>query len=58
MLAFWIQFWHHIEHGLLQAQALFQHNLFGSPVPMSIALPGEEAHQGCTCAWGARLATA
>lgn len=31
-----IQFWHHIEHLLLQLQALFHHNLFGSPVPVSI----------------------
>ena len=30
-----IQFWHHIEHLLLQAQALFQYNLLGSPVPLS-----------------------
>jgi len=36
MIAFWIQFWHHIEHGLLQAQAALGHNLFGSPVPISI----------------------
>jgi len=73
----------------LQAQAIFQHNLFGSPVPMSIAqlavprvelhlfyntivfipmviamfyhmfpLPGEEPHQGCSCAWQPRLARA
>lgn len=47
MLAFWIQFWHHIEHALLQGQALFQHNLFGSPVPVSIAqlvVPRVELH--------------
>ena len=37
MIAFWIQFWHHIEHGLLQGQALFGQNLFGSPVPTSLA---------------------
>jgi hypothetical protein len=36
MLAFWIQFWHHIEHGLLQTQAIVGYNLFGSPVPISI----------------------
>lgn len=30
-----IQFWHHIEHCLLQAQAILQHNLLGSPVPLS-----------------------
>ena len=35
-VAFWIQFWHHIEHALLQGQALFGHNLFGRPVPTSI----------------------
>ena len=31
-----IQFWHHIEHALLLGQAMFQHNLFHSPVPVSI----------------------
>ncbi|MFA6235860.1 MAG: hypothetical protein WC635_00925 [Bacteriovorax sp.] len=31
-----VQFWHHIEHLLLQGQALFQTNLFDSPVPVSI----------------------
>ena len=36
MIAFGIQFWHHIEHGLLQTQALMGYNLFGSPVPVSI----------------------
>jgi hypothetical protein len=30
-----IQFWHHIEHIVLQWQALFHHNWFGSPVPVS-----------------------
>jgi hypothetical protein len=30
-----IQFWHHIEHLLLQGQALLQYNLIGSPVPVS-----------------------
>lgn len=47
MVAFWIQFWHHIEHALLQGQALLGHNLFGSPVPMSIAqqvIPRVELH--------------
>jgi hypothetical protein len=47
MIAFWIQFWHHIEHLLLQGQALFGHNLFGSPVPTSIAqlwIPRVELH--------------
>lgn len=36
MIAFGIQFWHHIEHALLQVQALIGMNLFGAPVPMSI----------------------
>jgi hypothetical protein len=31
-----IQFWHHIEHALLQGQAIVGKNLFGSPVPISI----------------------
>ena len=47
MVAFWIQFWHHIEHGLLQGQALVGANLFNSPVPMSIAqlfIPRVELH--------------
>lgn len=47
MVAFWIQFWHHIEHALLQGQAIFGHNLFGSPVPMSVAqlvIPRVELH--------------
>lgn len=42
-----IQFWHHIEHALLQGQAVFHHNLFGSPVPTSIAqlwVPRVELH--------------
>ena len=45
--AFYIQFWHHIEHGLLQAQVIFGRNLFGSPVPISIAqlvIPRLELH--------------
>lgn len=37
MIAFWIQFWHHFEHLLLISQATIGHNLFNSPVPMSIA---------------------
>lgn len=47
MVAFWIQFWHHIEHALLQAQVIVGSNLFGSPVPMSIAqlwIPRVELH--------------
>lgn len=42
-----IQFWHHIEHGLLQGQAIAGHNLFNSPVPTSIAqlwIPRVELH--------------
>jgi hypothetical protein len=42
-----IQFWHHIEHALLQGQAIAQHNLFGSPVPVSIVqlwIPRVELH--------------
>lgn len=42
-----IQFWHHIEHALLQGQAIAGQNLFGSPVPMSIAqlwIPRVELH--------------
>jgi hypothetical protein len=47
MIAFGIQFWHHIEHALLQIQAIMGHNFFGSPVPMSIAqlvIPRVELH--------------
>lgn len=36
MIAFWIQFWHHIEHALLQGQVLFGANLLGAPAPISI----------------------
>ena len=36
MVAFWIQFWHHIEHLLLITQATIHHNLMGKPVPYSI----------------------
>lgn len=42
-----VQFWHHIEHALLQGQALVGQNLFNSPVPMSIAqiwIPRVELH--------------
>jgi hypothetical protein len=47
MISFWIQFWHHIEHGLLQAQAIIGYNLAGAPVPMSIIqffIPRVELH--------------
>ena len=46
-IALWIQFWHHIEHALLQGQAVFHHNLFGSPVPTSFLqtfIPRVELH--------------
>lgn len=42
-----IQFWHHIEHALLQGQALLGSNLFGAHAPMSIAqlwIPRVELH--------------
>jgi hypothetical protein len=42
-----IQFWHHIEHFLLIAQATFGHNLWGSPVPVSVVqlvIPRVELH--------------
>jgi len=35
-IALVIQFWHHIEHALLQGQVIFHHNLIGSPVPVSV----------------------
>jgi hypothetical protein len=47
MVAFWIQFWHHIEHALLQAQAIIGSNIAGAPVPMSLAqfvIPRVELH--------------
>jgi hypothetical protein len=47
MVAFWIQFWHHIEHALLQGQVIVGRNLFDAPVPMSIAqlfVPRLELH--------------
>jgi hypothetical protein len=36
MLAFWIQFFHHIEHAILQTQAILGTNLLGRPVPTSL----------------------
>jgi hypothetical protein len=36
MIAFWIQFCHHIEHGLLQAQVIYGANFFDAPAPISI----------------------
>ncbi len=47
MIAFWIQFWHHIEHALLQGQAIVGQNFFDSPVPVSIVqlwIPRVELH--------------
>lgn len=47
MIAFWIQFWHHIEHLVLQAQPLLGANLFGKPVPHSfvqLLVPRVELH--------------
>src|SRR5690606_12307099 len=47
MISFGIQFWHHIEHALLQGQALIVEYLFNSPVPISIAqlfIPRVELH--------------
>ena len=35
-LALGIQFFHHFEHALLQAQAILGHNFFGRPVPTSL----------------------
>jgi hypothetical protein len=36
MIAFWIQFWHHIEHALLQYQVIHGVNFLGAPAPISI----------------------
>jgi hypothetical protein len=47
MVAFWIQFWHHIEHALLFYQALTHRNFFGGSVPTSIGqiwIPRIELH--------------
>lgn len=47
MISFGIQFWHHIEHALLQGQAIVGENLFNSPVPVSIVqlwVPRVELH--------------
>lgn len=46
-IALWIQFWHHIEHALLQGQAILGRNLFDAPVPMSLIqlwIPRVELH--------------
>ena len=42
-----IQFWHHIEHALLQGQAIAGQTLFGAPAPTSILqlwIPRLELH--------------
>jgi hypothetical protein len=47
MLAFGIQFFHHIEHALLQMQAVIGLNLMGRPVPTSLVqlwVPRVELH--------------
>ena len=47
MVAFWIQFWHHIEHALLFYQANTHHYFFGGSVPTSIGqiwIPRIELH--------------
>ena len=47
MLAFWIQFFHHIEHAILQTQAIVGVNLLGRPVPVSLVqlwVPRVELH--------------
>jgi hypothetical protein len=47
MIAFWIQFWHHIEHFLLITQATIHHNFWGKPVPFSVlqlVFPRVELH--------------
>jgi hypothetical protein len=46
-IALWIQFFHHFEHALLQGQAIVGVNLFGYPVPTSLAqlwVPRVELH--------------
>jgi hypothetical protein len=47
MVAFWIQFWHHIEHFLLIYQATTHHNFWHKPVPCSVlqlVFPRVELH--------------
>jgi hypothetical protein len=46
-IALGIQFWHHIEHALLQGQAVLGQNLLGRPVPTSLIqlwVPRVELH--------------
>lgn len=47
LVALGIQFWHHVEHALLQGQAIVGANLFGSPAPISLVqlvIPRVELH--------------
>ena len=47
MISFWIQFWHHIEHGLLFYQAQTGRYMFGGTVPTSVGqiwIPRIELH--------------
>jgi hypothetical protein len=47
MIALGIQFWHHIEHAVLQGQAVLGRNLMDNPVPTSIVqlwVPRVELH--------------
>jgi hypothetical protein len=47
MASFWLQFYHHLEHGLLFYQALTHRYLFGRDVPTSIGqiwIPRVELH--------------
>lgn len=47
LVALGIQFWHHIEHALLQGQAIAGRYLFGASAPTSIAqlwIPRVELH--------------
>ena len=46
MAAFWIQFWHHIEHALLQYQVIVGHNFFGAR--------RRSASSRCSASWKAR----
>lgn len=47
MISFGIQFWHHIEHAMLQGQAIVGENFANSPVPISLVqfvIPRVELH--------------
>ena len=46
-VAFILGFYHHIEHALLLGQVIFNHNLFDSPIPISLGqllIPRLELH--------------